>query len=239
MLCRREICFYQLNFVGEMSLWIRRKFVLLSNKLEQEVWEHAHKVFFSYFQLCKLAIRPYLIYVFINCVLCLVLLYSVKQSVILFQVLDITEQYNNFFLKYFFSGTAVVIHGIELRKALNLRQLIFCGSLTDEPWILNLLYQMTNFTEPYKITTWTKSIGTPFLFLANAVVVLNSPNLIKSEQIKEYIDSYHRFNHTLYLVKIAPTERGYFSHVVDRHIDATSMNYKELAEKIFLNDESK
>lgn len=120
---------------------------------------------------------------------------------------------------------------------------MFCGSLTDESWILNLLYQMSNFPDPYKITTWNKSIGTTFQYirkLQHATVVLNSPNLLKCKQINEYIDSYHHDkNSTLYLVKIAPTERSCFSHFVDKHIDATRMNYKELVDNIFYSAESK
>lgn len=146
-------------------------------------------------------------------------------------------------MNYFVLATTAVYHEIRLRKELYVKRLTFYGSLTDEAWILNLLYQMTNFPEAYSITTWNKSIKNPFPFhrkTTHTTVVLNSPNLLKCKKINDYIDSRrHVKNDTLCLVKIAPTERRYFSHFVDSYIDAIGMTYEELADKIFSSGESK
>lgn len=152
---------------------------------------------------------------------------------------DITELYNNLFLKYLFSATTAVYHGIALRKASNEMRLILCGSLTDESWILNFLYQITNFTEPYRITTWNKTIGNPCPFTSNTVFVLDSPNLIKCEQINDFFD-YCRFKgSTLCTVIIAPSEKPFCDGSPKYYIYATSMNYKKLAEQLFVYTRSK
>ncbi|CAC5417728.1 unnamed protein product [Mytilus coruscus] len=126
--------------------------------------------------------------------------------------------------------TTAVYHGFELRKGFHKLRLILCGSLTDEAWILNLLYQMTNFTEPYRIATWNKSVGTLFPFITNAVLVLNSPSLQKCKQINEH---YFDKTITLYCITIAPAKRPHFNRFVDCYIDAKSMHYKDLADEIF------
>ncbi|XP_071144026.1 uncharacterized protein [Mytilus edulis] len=137
------------------------------------------------------------------------------------------------------SATTAVYHGIELRKEFNEKRLILCGSLTDESWILNFLYQITNFTEPYRITTWIKSIGTPCQFTSNTIFVLDSPNLIKCKQINDYSD-YCRFTtSTLRTVIIAPSEMPFCDGSPEYYIDATSMNYKELADELFVCTRSK
>lgn len=136
--------------------------------------------------------------------------------------------------------TTAVFHGIELRNAFNKKRLLLCGSLMDESWIQNLFYQMTNFTEPYKITTWNKTMGYPCPFTSNILVVLHSPNTIRCKQIKDCIDYYHPKTSTFYTVRIAPSQ-GIFSYgSPDHYIDATSMNYKELADQLlFLSTRSK
>lgn len=205
------------------------------------LYEHAYKVVFLLFTYLFLQTVDKTVPDLCFCKLCLCCYIQTSEvvnfCVILFKVWDITELYNKSFLKYFFSVTTFVFHGIELQKAFNQKRLILCCSLTDEAWILNLLYQMTNFTEPYRITTWIKSIGISFPFSANTVVALISPNSSKCEQFNRYINY---FTHTtLCVVEIAPTERPSFSRFVDCYMYATSMTFKELADKILSSAESK
>ncbi|CAC5380206.1 unnamed protein product [Mytilus coruscus] len=138
------------------------------------------------------------------------------------------------------SVTTAVHHRVEIRKKSLILRFILCASLADEGWILNLLYQMLYFTKPYMITSWKKSIETPFPFSTIKVFFLVSPNLRKCKSLEKYAYSVLRQKGiTIHSLKIANIEGLTFTRLVHSSIDATNMNQKELAHKTFSSAESK
>lgn len=127
-------------------------------------------------------------------------------------------------------------HRVELTQGSDEKTFILCASLADEGWILNLLYQMLNFT----IGRWDKSIETPFSFTTRTVFVIVSPNLRKCKSLEEYAYNIRRTNQVqIHSLKIANVEGPTFTRLVASSIDATSLSQEELAHRIFVATLSK
>lgn len=110
----------------------------------------------------------------------------------------------------------------------------------DETWILNFLYQITNLTEPYIITSWEKSRLTPFLFDTKTVYFLISPNYQKALSFQNYC-AFEEFGYgpSLRAITITAEEMPYFLRWNAGNINATNMNQKEIADAIFGRGASK
>ncbi|XP_052086622.1 uncharacterized protein LOC127723947 [Mytilus californianus] len=142
--------------------------------------------------------------------------------------------------------TTAVYHRVEFRNEVYKKQLTLCGSIMDETWILNILHQMTNCTEPYRIDSWKKSLETPLGLTTHSVFILISSNIQKCQSLEKYANALIVSKVIeLCAVMIADTEipfvlrlkeeRPYYTHLRDHFIDATSMNLKQIADIIFLS----
>ncbi|XP_052086387.1 uncharacterized protein LOC127723685 [Mytilus californianus] len=131
-----------------------------------------------------------------------------------------------------------VYHKVELRNYTGFRKqlfVIFCGSLIDDAWILNFLNQKTEFMKPYTIYHWYKTLKSQFTEeTSSKVFVCVSPNIHKCRLIGEYVNYLVNDNTiTVHLIKIATAEIPKFLGHLPNCIDATTMDQKELAHKLF------
>lgn len=138
-----------------------------------------------------------------------------------------------------------VYHRVDIRinTDYNTRRLvIFCGSLNDEAWIMDFLNQKTKCMKPYGIFLWERALESHFYAgHYSKVCVCVSPNLQKCPSIGEYVNGLGKNTTiTLYLLKIEQSDTPRFLGQLPNLIDATTINKKELAHKLFPPaDESK
>lgn len=153
-----------------------------------------------------------------------------------------------FFLLYLilhFSGMTAVYHKVRIIIDTDLSTslyVIFCGSLNDEAWIMDFLNQKTERMKPYGIFLWERSLQSQFYGEnPSKVCVCVSPNLQKCPSIGEYVNGLGKDTTiTLYLLKIEQSDIPRFLGQLPNLIDATTINKKELAHKLFPPaDESK
>ncbi|VDI17064.1 Hypothetical predicted protein [Mytilus galloprovincialis] len=126
-----------------------------------------------------------------------------------------------------------VYHQIQVQKGLDEMRFTLCGSIMDEAWILNFLHQLTNFTEPYLISSWKKSFAEPFTFTISNLFFLISPNCLKCYELQAYALSNLRqkrlaYSNLMIDTVVVPSSCREFSDV----IDVSSMNQKEIAKEI-------
>ncbi|OPL21029.1 hypothetical protein AM593_06297, partial [Mytilus galloprovincialis] len=116
-------------------------------------------------------------------------------------------------------------------------QTIICGSLTDEPWILDFIRKIMPFNQRvYYINRWLKQIRNP-LENTSTIYVLISPNLLKCRSILEYIGSVDR---KCRIVQLQITREKIRSPLecfpLIKVYDTTVNNEKTLAHTIFPPD---
>lgn len=133
-----------------------------------------------------------------------------------------------------------VYHQIQVQKGLDEMRFTLCGSIMDEAWILNFLHQLTNFTEPYLISSWKKSFAEPFTFTISNLFFLISPNCLKCYELQAYALSNLRqkrlaYSNLMIDTVVVPSSCREFSDV----IDVSSMNQKEIAKEIVSRANSK
>lgn len=133
--------------------------------------------------------------------------------------------------------SASVYHQIQLQKGLDGMQFTLCGSIMDEAWILNFLHHLTNFTEPYIISSWRKSFAKPFTFTGKVFFLLSS-NCLKCYALKDYALSISRVKKNQLYSTLKIDTAVVPSSFLDV-IDVSSMNQEEIADKIASRAQSK
>lgn len=129
-----------------------------------------------------------------------------------------------------------VYHKVGIRFYTNdgtRRCVVFCGSLNDEAWIMDFLNQETKCMHPYGIYLWERALEGKFNGEnPSRVCVCVSPNLQKCPSIGEYVNGFGKDTPiTLFLIEQSDVPR-FLGHLPNL-IDATTINKKEVAHKLF------
>lgn len=142
-----------------------------------------------------------------------------------------------FALIFFYLAKRTVYHTVKIQ---NVNQfgthsiVSLCGSLADEAWILNFIYQTLILMKSYTLFAWNKSLdSTNKVEQSLKLFVCVSPNIQKCPIIVQHINLVKDKGMKIHLLKIAQAVIPRFLYYLPNCIEATTMDLKDLADVIF------
>lgn len=140
-----------------------------------------------------------------------------------------------FALTFLFLAKRTVYHTVKIQnvKPFWTHSVVsFCGSLADEAWILNFIYQTL---KSYTLFAWNKSLdSTDKVGQSSKLFVCVSPIIHKYPIIGENIKLLVKDKGMkIHMLKIAKAVIPHFLDYLPNCIDATTVDLKDLADVIF------